>query len=488
MTATDYASRSARGGGLIAIGSIATMVVQFLSVTILSRLLTPDDFGLIAIVTVFLTLGNLLRDFGLPLAGLQVSKLDHQQASNLFWMSVAVTAVVASALALSTPLLVATFGEPRLANVVPMMASVVFIGGVTAQLQVQLARQMRFGVLVATDVGAQIVGLAVAVWLALTGAQYWALIAQALITASLTLITRWIATRWSPAWFRRGYGSRGLLSTGVNYGLAQLLTFVQANIATLIIGAQLGTTALGYYNRAYQLLTAPAARLLDPMTQVAVTALNGVKSVYGNPEAALLKIQFIVGLPIVWMFAVAGALSSELVQTFLGAQWSPAAPVFQVLAIGGAIWVFNHVSYWAFVAFEKSRELLRYNLVSKPIAIAAICVGTYFGIVGAAWGYVIAMAISWPLNLWWLSRTARLKASVFLRNGMVLLASGGVAAASVYAFGAATEGWTLLATLPMGAALAGIIMILVLQLTRPTRQMSFWWLRFLRTRLKLKAS
>lgn len=488
MTATDYASRGARGGGLIAIGSIATMIVQFLSVTILSRLLTPDDFGLIAIVTVFLTLGNLLRDFGLPLAGLQVSKLNHQQASNLFWMSVAVTAVVASALALSTPLLVATFGEPRLANVVPAMAFVVFIGGVTAQLQVQLARQMRFGVLVATDVGAQVVGLAIAVWLALAGAQYWALIAQALVTASLTLITRWIATRWSPARFRRGFGSRGLLSTGANYGLAQILTFVQANIATLIIGAQLGTTALGYYNRAYQLLTAPAARLLDPMTQVAVTALNGVKSVYGNPEAALLKIQFIVGLPIVWMFAVAGALSSELVQIFLGAQWAPAAPVFQVLAIGGAVWVFNHVSYWAFVAFEQSRELLRYNLVSKPIAIATICVGTYFGIVGAAWGYVIAMTISWPLNLWWLSRTAGLKATVFFRNGAVLLGSGVVAAVSVYAFGVATAGWALLATLPMGAAIGAIIMILVLQLTRPTRQMSVWWLRFLRTRLKSKAS
>jgi PST family polysaccharide transporter len=422
---------------LIILGSGASFAIQIVSLLVLSRILSPSDFGVVAMVTVFVALGNLLRDFGLPLAGLQEQSLTRQQASNLFWMSAAIAGACAFLLVVSTPALVELFHEPRLTLIVPSLSIAVFLGGLSSQLQVQLARGMKFRALVASDIVGQLVGLAVAIVLAIAGTGYWSLVAQSLTAALLTLLYRWIASRWMPLGPRRGHEALRLFKTGAIYGFAQILTFAQSNLGTLLIGAQLGATQLGYYNRAYQLLTAPAGRLLDPLTQVVVTTLNGAKAAQRDPDELLYKIQFGVGTLIVWMFAVTAGTAPGLIPLALGDQWIPAVPIFQVLAAGGAVWVFNHVSYWAFIVKEKPRALLMYNFVSKPLALASIYFGSHFGLIGVAWGYAAAMAVSWPLNLAWLARTAGLPARRFLTNGMRVLLGGSLAAAA----SAATCSW-----------------------------------------------
>lgn len=478
--------RGARGGGLVLLGSGASFAIQVASLLVLSRLLSPSDFGVVAMVAIFVALGNLLRDFGLPLAGLQEESLTRQQASNLFWMSATIAAVCSILLVVSTPALVTLFHEPRLTLIVPSLAIAVFLGGLSSQLQVHLARRMQFGALVASDVIAQLVALAVAIAFAVAGTGYWALVAQSLTAALLTLLYRWIASRWMPVAPRRGHDSLRLFRTGATYGITQTLTFAQANIGTLLIGAQLGATQLGYYNRAYQLLTAPAGRFLDPLTQVVVTTLNRAKSTQRDPYTLLYKIQFGVGTLIVWMFAVTAGTAPALIPLILGNQWLPAVPIFQVLAVGGAVMVFNHVSYWAFIVKEKPFALLSYTFVSKPLAITSIYVGSHFGLIGVAWGYTAAMAFSWPLNLFWLARTADLPARRFLANGCRVLLGG--------AFGGAASAitYTLLAPVPplVGVAsgvLAGTAAMTAVLVALPgSRTLLVGWIRLARSSLLLR--
>lgn len=467
---------------MILLGSGASFAIQISSMLVLSRLLSPSDFGVVAMVTVFVALGNLLRDFGLPLAGLQELSLTRQQASNLFWMSTAIASVCSILLAISTPGLVALFREPRLADIVPYLAIAVFLGGLSSQLQVQLARRMQFRSLVASDILGQIMALAVAIALAVAGAGYWSLVAQSLTAALWILLHRWIASHWMPLLPRRGHDTFKLFKTGATYGFAQLLTFAQANLATFLIGAQLGATQLGYYNRAYQLLTAPAGRLLDPLTQVVVTTLNRARTAQQDPYGLLYKIQFGVGTLIVWMFAVTAGTAPSLIPFMLGDQWIPAVPVFQVLAAGGSIMVFNHVSYWAFIVKEKSYALLMYSLVSKPLAIGSIYIGSHFGLIGVAWGYAAAMALSWPLNLVWLARTANLPAWRFLASGNRILLSG------VFGFTGSATASMLLELPPLGdiglSVLAGTAaMTAVLVALRGSRALLVDWIRLARSSL-----
>lgn len=479
----SLAARGTRGGSLVLAGSGATFAIQFASLLILSRLLEPADIGLIAMVAIFVNLGNLLRDFGLPLAGLQEQSLTRQQASNLFWMSAAIAATCALLLATSTPALVLLFNEPRLALVVPCLAIAMFLGGLTSQLQVQLARNMQFGALVASDVIGQLVAITVAIALALAGTGYWALVAQSLTAALFMLVYRWIASRWKPLAPRRGHDTLRLFKTGATYGLAQMLAFAQSNVGALLIGAQLGATQLGYYNRAYQLLTAPAGRFLDPLTQVVVSTLNRAKDKQRDVDALLYKIQFGVGALIVWVFAVSAGTAPGLIPLILGSQWSPAVPVFQILAIGGSVLVFNSVCYWTFIVKEKPRALLHYNLVSKPIEIASIYIGSQYGLSGVAWGYATAVVFSWPLFLLWLARTADFPARRFFANGCRILFAGVIGAA------VSATGFSLFAPLAatlgvLGGAVAGTAAFaLTLLSMRASRTMFFDWVRILRMSL-----
>ncbi len=424
MSVQTALGRGARAGGLALAGSAGGLVLQLVSVVVLSRLLGPDDFGVYAMVGVFIALGTLLRDFGMPMAALQSARLSHQQASNLFWVNVGLAGGSALVLALSTPLLVALYSEPRLAAVVPVSAVVILLGGVGAQVQIGLARNLRFAVLVASDLVGQAVGLTVAIALARCGVGYWALVAQSLVATAFTLLWRWVAARWRPVRFRRGHDSARLFRAGSEYGAAYLLTFAQSNADTVIVGAVLGADALGFYNRAYQILTAPASRLLDPLTQVVVPTLQRCREEGRQVNDLLARIQFLVAAIVVWAFAVAYGCADRLVPAVLGPGWDATVAVFKILAIGGAIAVFNQVSYWAFIVHEQSRALLRYNLVSKPLSVVFIVIGSGFGLEGVAWGYVAAVALSWPLNLAWLARCAGLPWARFARNGVVILSAG----------------------------------------------------------------
>lgn len=454
----------ARGGAVALAGSAATMVIQAAAVVTLSRLLAPQDFGLVAMVSVFVALGNLIRDFGMPTAALQARDLTSQQAANFFWMNSALGAGAAVALTAAAPVLVLIYAEPRLLALVPSLALVILLNGVGAQIQVHLARRMRYRVIVVTDVVAQAVGLLAAIVVALDGWGYWALVVQTISSAAIQLATRWLACHWLPTWPRRGHGSAHMFRAGVHYGVAQLLAFLQTNADTIVLGIRLGATPLGYYNRAFQLLAGPTGRVLDPLTQVVIPSLNRMGTRNGDYGAPLLRIQFIVGLGVVWIFAMAAGSAQTLIPLLLGPGWEPSVEVFQVLAIGGCIGAFSHVSYWAFIAYGKSRELLRYNIVSKPLAVICIIAGSFFGVPGVAWGYVVGMAVSWPLNMWWLHRTADLSWRPFALNGLLLLCGGGAGFGLTLFCARWTSGWSVVAGLPAGvlvgsAAMLGFLLI-----------------------------
>lgn len=458
----NSAVRATRGGLVTLLGSAGTFVLQFTSVTVLSRLLAPEDFGLVAMVGVFVALGNLLRDFGLPVAALQAKDLSQQQASNLFWVNSALALLAASALSISTPLLVRLYSEQRLVAVVPALAAVILVNGVGAQIQVDLARRMRFLALVVSDVASQFAGLIVAIVLATLGAGYWSLVAQTLVAAVSTLVARWVASGWRPVRPRFGQGSAPLFRSGARLGGAYFLTFLQSNADTLVIGSLLGAQQLGYYNRAYQLLAAPVSRVLDPLTQVVLPAANRHAAEGRSVSGLLLRLQFALGCVVVWVFATAAGVAPVLLPVVLGGGWGATVDVFRILAVGGAVWVFSYVSYWTFLLKDLSRELLRYNLVTKPLSVALLCAGSAFGIRGVALGYAVGMMISWPINLVWLSRTVGFPALRFAGNGLAILGIGALSALASGAATAVTGHWPPLPSLLLAGAAGTLVWFAIL--------------------------
>jgi PST family polysaccharide transporter len=420
-------ARGARGGGAIVFGQFTKLAIQLTGVMVLSRLLSPDDFGLVAMVAVFLAAGDLFRDFGLPTAALQAKTLTHQQASNLFWANSSLGLVAAAAVAALTPWLVTFYSEPRLEAIVPVMAATLALNGAQAQAQVQLARAAMFKAIAMTEVMALSIGLIVGIGAAVLGLGYWALVIQLLTNASALLVLRSIAAGWRPLRPRRGHDSGVLLRNGSDFGLAQVLAFAASNVDTFLIGRVWGSTSLGLYNRGFQLYMIPRSGMLDPLTRVVVPTVNAAATEGRRGTEVLLRLQFTLSALLTWIYLVLAVGAESFVPLALGGQWTDLVGVFRALAVGGAFATFGSVSYWGFIVEDKSRQLLRLHLVTKPISVLLIAAAAPLGIQAVAIAHSLGLAIAWPINLLWLARSAGQDSWAFFRVGCRVLSAGGLA-------------------------------------------------------------
>ena len=425
MTSSTLA-RGVWGAGISMVGQIIVIVIQLLGTIVLSRLLAPADFGLVAMVAVFMAIGALIRDFGMPTAALAAPSLNDQQASNVFWVSAALSFVAGLLLLVGSPLIVLFYSEPRLAWIVPPMAGILVLNGLQAQYQVRLARSMQFSAVVAISVASTAIAFAVAVLAAVSGWGYWALVVQQAASALVSLLASLLVTRWLPTWPRRASGSMKLVRAGGDVGIANVLGFLADNADTLVIGAVWGSVPLGLYNRAFQLFMYPVNAVFGPLTRVIIPVVNRAVAEGRSAASVLLRVQFGVCGLAVWLLLVTSVTAPWLVPLLLGAQWAEAAPLVQILALGGAFKALSQTNYWAYLVEQQTRQLLTSNLITKPLQILLIVGAGFISVEMVAWAFVLGRALTWPFNLMWLSRTASGYSWPFAANGARLLLSAGL--------------------------------------------------------------
>lgn len=420
----DALTRGARGAAVTVAGQALKVILQFGSVVILSRLLLPVDFGLMAMVAVFVGLGELIRDFGMTLIGLQRKHLSRQQASNLFWLNTGLGLATGGLLAASAGLLASLFGEPRLLSIVPAIAPILLLNGMAAQIRVQLLRSMRFVVMVGVEIAGQVLVLGVTIVLAIQGLGYWSLVNASLVGAAFGLIAPWVATRWLPTRPRRDGTSRQLFKDGAAFGIAHSIGFISSNIDTVVIGVRWNTATVGLYNRGYQLLTLPVQQLMGPLTQVVIPTVHRAVDEGRTVESVLMRVQFGLGFVIIWLFAVTGATADLLIPFVLGAEWQPVVPIFQALAFGGFFWAFSQANYWRVIVENHGRHLVHLNLVTKSITSVLIVAGSFVSVSAVAWAVTAGFAMTWPLALVWFHRVAQWDSWKQFKNGMRLVVPG----------------------------------------------------------------
>jgi PST family polysaccharide transporter len=416
--------RGARGGAMALTGQAIQLVINFAGAVVLARLLSPEDFGIFAMLTVFLGIGELIRDFGMPTAALQAKNLTEQQASNVFWVTAALSTAVAALLLLATPLIVSLYDQPRLGLIAPVMAGVLVISGLQAQYKVRLSREMRFSAVTAITVAARFAGLSAGILAAVLGAGYWALVIQAATLAVTTLISSMIVTRWLPQRPRRGCGSMPLLRTGGANGAASLLGYTADNADNIMLGAIWGAGPLGQYNRAFQLFMSAVMSFFNPLTSVVVPTANRAVAEGRRVDDILARTQTALCGCAIWLLLVTAATAEYLVPALLGEQWKETTRLLQILAIGGAFKALSQTNYWAYLIEQQSKQLLLSNLVTKPLQIVFVVVAAFHSVEAVAWAFSLGRAITWPINVMWLWKTAGQNPVRFGANGVRLVGSG----------------------------------------------------------------
>lgn len=449
--ASGLAHSAARGAFFTLAAQAAKILLQLLSVIVLARLLSPHDYGLLAIVLVIVGVGEIFRDFGLTSASIQAPTLSTGQRDNLFWVNAAIGAALSLVMfGLSWPLAALT-GEGELLGLIQVLSAVFLLNGLATQHRANLMRALQFRSLAIIDVAAAAIALATAIVAALAGAGFWALAIQQLTSGVVVLVGCVWAGKWLPRRFDRSASIRELIAFGWNIVATNLLVYAGSQTDTVLVGMKFGTEPLGLYNRAYQVLMTPLAQVRSPLKGVAVPVLARVQE---DPPrfntyvcAAQLALGYVLGLPL----ALVVGLSGPVVELMLGSQWTEATPLLRMFAVAGILTTLSFVGYWVYLTRGLGKQLFRYTIVTTIIKIVTLVIGSMFGLVGVAIAFAVAPAISWPLSLFWLSRVTPMPTKQLYAGAFRVLLAAGLAAAGAAVVVMVFPAWPAAALVAAGA-------------------------------------
>lgn len=416
-TTRGLGASASRGAAVTVLGQVVRIALLLTGVVVLARLLTKEDYGLMAMVLAVIGVGDLLRDFGLSSAAMQAKSITRGQRSNLLWINTGIGALLGTIVVVIAPSLATFYREPRLTGIAMALAVTFLLNGFMTQYKADMSRNLRYAKLTGVEIAGQASGLALAIGLALAGWGYWALVAQQVGQLVVQLVLLVAVTRWIPRLYSRKEPIRPFLSFGAHLVGAQALSYASNNVDSIVIGATVGAGPLGLYNRAYQLLVLPLYQINAPVTRVALPVLAKLQDDPKRYREFLLTGQTIMLNLVSAILAFAAGQAHAVVLVALGSAWIETASIFQLLSIAGFFTMAGYACGWVFLSLGLTKQNLQMSLVTRPLMIGLIIGGGLFGVYGVAGAYALAIALQWPIALWWLRRVSDAPVADIFRNG-----------------------------------------------------------------------
>lgn len=394
---SDLKRRSLRSGFITFAAQPVKLALGIGTTAILARLLTPADFGLVAMVAPVFVFVDSLSNLGLETATIQNSNLSRKQVSSVFWFSLQVNLLIIALAVAISPLLNRLYGETKLIGITAVMAVGALSFCLSSQHLSLLKRQMCFGTLTAIEVIALVLGASSSIVAALMGWGYWALVLQVTVMQIVQGIAYWLVCPWRPTNFVWGHQLDIDLKHMVSYGAHltgfRFLTRVGMQLDRITIGAVGGASALGLYQVAYQWAYFPFFQIYYPLFDVAVSSLSRT---HEHPDryrlycCRILMLLYSLCMP---ALAFCYVESREVLLFLLGEQWLEAVPLFRLLIIAVFVGSMYRVTKWLYVSTGETKKQLRWTLIHTPVMIAAVTLGASGGAYGVALGYTLGLCL-----------------------------------------------------------------------------------------------
>ena len=406
--------RSIRAGAVTVMSQAMHHVISTVGTIILARLLIPSDFGLVAMVAAVKGFAALFSDIGLSMATIQKKNITHEQISTLFWINVALGVLISASISALAPVIAWFFNEPRLILITIALASTFVFGGLTAQHQALLKRQMRFTALASIRISSVFLGLCVAVSSALNGAGYWSLVMMQITTALSILLGTWILSDWRPGRPTKKAGIKNMLKFGGNVTGFNVINFFARNLDNILIGRVWGAGSLGLYSKAYGLLMLPLKQINAPLASVAIPTLSTLADDPPKYQSYYLKmISFItfISTPLIVFFIIC---SDDIILLLLGEKWFEAGKIFSVLGIAALIQPLYHTQGQLHISSGRSDRFLKWGIVGSTITIIGFFIGLPFGPIGVAFSYAATTWINIIPCMWYAGNSAGIRLKYIL--------------------------------------------------------------------------
>lgn len=396
---------SVRGGAATMASQGCKFVLQLGSMFLLGRLLTPADFGLVAMVTALTAFVLLFKESGLSTATIQQPRINHQQVNSLFWVNAAISFLAMLATMALAPVVAWFYKEPRLTAIVAVSAVGLLVGGLGVQHQALLSRRLRFKSLAIADTVSTLLAALAAVAAALAGLRYWALVIMQITLLFSYSLSCWIACAWRPSMPGLHPEALPMLRFGKSLTGFSILNYFARNLDNVLIGHVWGPVQLGFYAKAYQLLLLPLAQLNTPMQSVALPALSRLQHDPERYRAAYISTIRLLAFVTMAMTGYLLVAADWLIPFLLGPQWRPAVGMYRWLAITGLLQPIANSTGWLFMSQGRGRDMFRWSIISTSLIVTAILAALPFGAtaVAASYSLTTALLVS-PILFWFVTR------------------------------------------------------------------------------------
>lgn len=395
----DLKRKSLGGLAWLSSSSLINGVLNVVVLAILGRLLTPDEFGLVGAAMVVIWLSTIFSELGVGQAIVQRPSLEQRHVDSGFTLSVLLGLAFAALIWSTASLVAAFFQMDRLVSIVRALAILFPITGVGVVAESLLQRDLRFGSIARIEVAAYGVGYsAVSVILAALGFGVWSLVGGNLFKAMLRTTLLLVAEPHSKRPRLELAASRELLDYGVGYTAGRLSTYFALQGDALVVGRTLGAEALGYYGRAYSIMTMPAKAGGSIVSRVLFPAMSRVQDDRERLASLYRKGIGLLATAILPVSAIAIVLAPEFVRVYLGPGWEGTVLPFQILAVA----MFWRIGYLVGGVVARSTgavyRLAWRNAVYAGLVVFGAWAGHYLGLPGTAAGVCVALLANYLLT------------------------------------------------------------------------------------------
>lgn len=463
--------RSVDGAVATAASQGVKFLLSFLSQIWLARLISPEEYGLVAMVAPILAFIGILSDLGIGTALVQQKSINQAQMSSLFWLNAVLSLVVSVVLVAISPAVGLLYHEPKTIAITIAMAGLFFVGSLGIYPAAILTREMRLAARAVIECIASFVGLMIGVLTAKGGWGYWSLIYfQAASTATGLLITWWVA-HWLPSRPRWDRSVGHIIRFGSSLTLSNVAVYFSMSADNMIVGAVNGKVALGLYDKAYRLVAGPLMQLSAPIGRVAIPLLSRLN---GDPARYASAFKRMVQLPN--LFCMPGlicgiCLAPQLVHVFLGPTWSAISPVFSWVCVGGLASTVYGSASWLFTSQGRGRDQMTWSVITSLISILSFVIGIRWGAVGvASVAGVGFLLVQTPLIVRAATRIGPVSAMFVIKAIMPLMVSFVITAPTVYLYARVVH-INAISELCVGVVLAHGVFLLAISLMSSGREM-----------------